>query len=179
MALLLRLPYMIFHTSNSLNITQTSQPFPMKQHQKQTHLHFYFHDILSGRNPTTVKVVGQDYPNSTFGTVMMADDPLTDGPDRSSSKLIGRAQGMYAWAGHEVDFGFLMVMNLVFFEGEFNGSVLSLLGRNKLGPEREMPIVGGTGVFRFATGYALGKPYWLDYAKGDATVEYDVFVLHY
>ncbi|KAK1301165.1 hypothetical protein QJS10_CPB13g00730 [Acorus calamus] len=109
---------------------------------------------------------------------MMADDPLTDGPDRSSSKLIGRAQGLYACAAQQ-EVGLLMVMNFVFLEGEFNGSALSVLGRNMaLQAVREMPIVGGTGAFRFATGYALAKTHWMDAATGDATVEYDVFVMH-
>ncbi|KAM0946401.1 putative dirigent protein [Dioscorea sansibarensis] len=70
----------------------------------------------------------------------MIDDPLTETPDLSS-KLIGRAQGMYAFASQE-EFGLLMAMNIVFVEGEFNGSTLAVLGRNAVFSEvREMPVI--------------------------------------
>ncbi|PPD70511.1 hypothetical protein GOBAR_DD32611 [Gossypium barbadense] len=42
---------------------------------------------------------------------------------------------------------------------------------------REMPIVGGSGIFRFASGYALAKTVWLN-KNGDAIVEYNVTVVH-
>ncbi|GJW93218.1 dirigent protein 22-like protein [Tanacetum coccineum] len=77
------------------------------------------------------------------------------------------------------DFGFLMTMNLAFSDGDFNGSTLSLLGRNPVLHEyREVPIVGGSGVFRMARGIATAKTYTFN-LLGDAIVEYNVIVSHY
>ena len=72
----------------------------------------------------------------------MIDDPLTEGPELSS-KLVGKAQGIYASASQS-ETGLLMVLNYVFTEGKYNGSSLSILGRNAVfSGVREMPIVGG------------------------------------
>ncbi|GAV63990.1 Dirigent domain-containing protein [Cephalotus follicularis] len=149
--------------------------------EKLSHLHFYFHDIVSGRNPTAVPVAKASMTNTSssfFGSVMMMDDPLTVKPELSS-KRVGSAQGIYASASQK-DIGLLMVMNFVFTEGKYNGSNLSVLGRNAafLGM-REMPIVGGSGVFRFARGYAQARTHTVDFETGDAIVEYNVYVFHY
>ncbi|PKI30977.1 hypothetical protein CRG98_048632, partial [Punica granatum] len=58
----------------------------------------------------------------------MIDNALTLGPD-PSSKLVGRAQGFYAQtAQDQVDL--LMAMNFTFVEGKYNGSSITVLGRN-------------------------------------------------
>ncbi|KAK8649342.1 hypothetical protein V6N13_130072 [Hibiscus sabdariffa] len=149
--------------------------------EKLSHLHFYFHDILSGRNPTAIRVADAAMTNkskTSFGAVEMADEPLTEAPDRNS-KLVGKAQGIYASAAQD-EVGFLMVMNFAFMEGKYNGSSLSLLGRNTvLSTVREMPIVGGSGLFRFARGYAQAKTHTFDPKTGNAVVEYNVYVFHY
>ena len=108
----------------------------------------------------------------------MIDDPLTVGPE-PGSKLVGKAQGIYASASQE-ESGLLMVMNFEFSEGKYNGSTLSLLGRNTVfSTVREMPIVGGSGLFRFARGYAQAKTHWFNLTSGDAVVEYNIYVFHY
>ncbi|OIV95467.1 hypothetical protein TanjilG_06929 [Lupinus angustifolius] len=149
--------------------------------EKLSHLHFYFHDILSGPKPTAVNVAQARMTNKSstgFGLVMMADDPLTSGPE-PDSKLVGKAQGIYASAAQD-ELGLLMVMNFAFTEGKYNGSTLSVLGRNTVfSVVREIPIVGGSGVFRFARGYAHAKTHTLDLKTGDAVVEYNVYVFHY
>ncbi|CAN6476206.1 unnamed protein product [Victoria cruziana] len=145
-----------------------------------SHLQFYFHDIFSGRNPTVVTVAGAKNSTSLtgFGNVVMVDDPLTEGPELSS-KLVGRAQGLYASAGLQ-DLSLLMAVNFAFMEGKYNGSSLTIMGRNTvLRPVREMPVVGGSGLFRMARGYANARTHWVDIKTGDATVEYNVYVLHY
>lgn len=64
---------------------------------KVTNLQFYFHDTLSGKNPTAVKVAqaaDSDKSPTLFGSVFMVDDALTETAD-PKSKLVGRAQGLY------------------------------------------------------------------------------------
>ncbi|EXC10443.1 hypothetical protein L484_008609 [Morus notabilis] len=159
-----------------------SEAKPIKRTEKLSHLHFYFHDILSGKTPSAVKIISSPpkakSATGLFGTTFMTDDALTVGQE-PTSKIVGRAQGFYS-AASQSDVSFLMVMNYVFTEGKYNGSTISILGRNPvLDDVREMPIVGGSGLFRFARGYALAHTVWFDPKTGDAIVEYNVFVLHY
>ncbi|KAL6986975.1 Dirigent protein 21 [Sarracenia purpurea var. burkii] len=153
----------------------------MIKKEKLTHLHFYFHDILSGRNPTAVQVAKSavtDASPTSFGAVVVIDDPLTVKPELSS-KQVGRAQGIYSSASQN-DVGLLMVLNYAFTEGKYNGSTLSVLGRNSaLSAVREMPIIGGSGLFRFARGYARARTVSFNFTTGDAVVEYNVYVFHY
>ncbi|KAE9593912.1 putative allene oxide cyclase/dirigent protein [Lupinus albus] len=149
--------------------------------EKLSRLHFYFHDIVSGPNPTAVNVAQAQMTKTSptaFGSVIMADDPLTSGPE-PDSKLVGKAQGIYAFAAQD-EVGLLMVMNFAFTEGKYNGSTLSVLGRNTVfSAVREITIVGGSGLFRFARGYAKAKTHTFDLKTGNAVVEYNVYVFHY
>ncbi|KAG7592681.1 Dirigent protein [Arabidopsis thaliana x Arabidopsis arenosa] len=182
--LLLLLP-MIFSSILLLTITVTQSeayskttPFEGNKPDKLTHLHFYFHDIISGDNPTSIRVAEAPGTNSSatvFGAVLVVDAPLTEGPELSS-KEVGRAQGLYASTDMKT-FGFSMVFNLAFTEGEFNGSTAAMYGRNQiLLEDRELPIIGGTGAFRFARGYARPKTYKI--VDINAVVEYNVFIWH-
>jgi len=149
--------------------------------EKLSHFNFFFHDIQSGRNPTAVPVVPP--PSNTsktgFGSIFIFDDPLTVGPNLTS-KTIGKAQGLYGSASQE-EFALLMVMNFVFTEGKYNGSTISILGRNAGATVkvRELPVVGGSGLFRFARGYALATTHEVNLKTGDAIIEYNLYVLHY
>lgn len=149
-----------------------------KRMGKMTHLHFYFHDILHGKNPTGMQIIKPPHKSAgPFGMTFMVDDPLTEKLE-PTSKLVGRAQGIYSFASQH-DIALLIVMNFAFSEGIYNGSSLSILGRNAIADTvREMPIVGGSGVFRFARGYALAKTVWSS-ANGDVVVEYNVSVEHH
>ncbi|KAG9444173.1 hypothetical protein H6P81_015513 [Aristolochia fimbriata] len=148
-----------------------------QNHEKLTHLHFYFHDIVTGRNPSSMPIISNKTA-SGFGSAFMIDDPLTEGPE-PSSELIGRAQGVYAMASQQ-DAGLLMLMNFVFVSGKYNGSSLSVMGRNAVFSEvREMPVIGGAGLFRWARGYAQATTVWFNPDTGNAVVEYHVHVLHY
>ncbi|KAL6963736.1 hypothetical protein U1Q18_034741 [Sarracenia purpurea var. burkii] len=152
--------------------------------EKVTRLHFYFHDTLSGKNPTAVLVTQPSTTSSgslnPFGSIFMIDDLLTIGPEPNST-LVGLAQGIYAGASSSLeDISLFMTLNYVFTAGAYNGSTLSILGRNPVFEEyREMPIVGGSGVFRLARGIATAKTYWFNATTGDAIVEYNVVVIHY
>ncbi|CAF2211872.1 unnamed protein product [Brassica napus] len=71
-------------------------------------------------------------------------------------------------------------MNFAFKTGKYNGSTITILGRNPvLSKVREMPIVGGSGLFRFARGYVEARTKLLNLKNGDAIVEYSCYVLHY
>jgi hypothetical protein len=169
------------NTISGAFIEEFSEAIAIKREEKmsQSHLHFFFHDILSGKHPTAVRIAGP--PESTlanFGTTMMIDDALTEGPE-PTSKLVGRAQGFYSMAAQN-DVALLMVMNFAFMEDKYNGSSISMLGRNSVFDDvREMPIVGGSGLFRNARGYALAHTNWVDPNTGDAIVEYDVYVSNF
>ncbi|KAL2239691.1 dirigent protein 22-like [Sesamum indicum] len=156
-------------------LVELNQSKPVKE--KLSHFRVYWHDIISGRDPTSVRIVNSSTRNG-FGTVNMIDNPLTVGPELSS-KLVGKAQGFYALASQE-ELGLLMTMNFVFIEGKYNGSTITVLGRNAvLNEVREMPVIGGSGLFRFARGYVQARTHMFDIKTGDATVEYNVYVMHY
>lgn len=158
----------------------TSLELQKKETTVITNLHFYFHDTVSGKNPTAVRVAQAADTNKSptlFGVVMMADDPLTQTPD-PNSKLVGRAQGLYGSAGQQ-ELALIMALNFGFVDGIYNGSSISLLGKNPaLHPVREMAIVGGTGIFRLARGYAIAQTHWFNTTTGDAIVRYNVTVVH-
>lgn len=156
----------IFLTVNAVFSEELTEGIEIKRIEKTTHLNFYFHDILSGKNPSAVQIAGPQNSTAYFGTTRMMDDALTQGPE-ITSKLVGRAQGIYGIAAQQ-ELSLLMVMNFAFSEGAYNGSSISIVGRNPvLHDVREMPIVGGSGLFRSARGYALAHTVWFD-KTGDA-----------
>ncbi|XP_047324423.1 dirigent protein 22-like [Impatiens glandulifera] len=148
--------------------------------EKLTHFRFYWHDVVSGPKPSSVTVVPPKTNSSAtfFGLVNIMDNPLTLGPN-ITSKRVGQGQGLYASASLE-EMGLLMLMNIAFTEGEYNGSTITVLGRNTVFSKvREMAVVGGTGLFRLARGYVQAQTYFFDLKSGDATVQYNAYVLHY
>lgn len=171
--------FTILAISSMAMITVRSEPpVPFNGAQKLTQLHFYLHETTS----TSVQVAQSPTTNQSstfFGAVFVIDDLLRVGPD-AGSRLIGRAQGLSVSASMESATALLMATNFVFTEGKFNGSSITMLGRNNLAAaERELPIVGGSGVFRFANGYVLTKTHSIDSKEGVVIAEYDLYVLHY
>ncbi|KAI3447945.1 hypothetical protein Pfo_004610 [Paulownia fortunei] len=110
--------------------------------ERVTKLRFYVQDLVGGDNPTVWKVAQSNLTDilpSAFGLVSVLDNLVTSGPEIDSK------------------------------EGKYKGSTLSILGRNPLDDKiREVPIVGGTGAFRMARGYA----------HTHGIIEYDVVVYH-
>ncbi|TMW92392.1 hypothetical protein EJD97_013116 [Solanum chilense] len=88
-----------------------------------------------------------------FGQMNMIDNALTIGP-KLSFKIVGRVHGKY------------------------NGSTFTILDRNSMFQMvREMAVIRGSGLFRFARGYVQASTHLWDFITGDATVQYDVYVL--
>ncbi|PON76177.1 Disease resistance response protein [Parasponia andersonii] len=177
--------FLIIFSFLSLTIAYDNNTIPENnlgfKREKLTHLHFYIQDVVSGRNPSFVQVAEAATTNASsvsFGMVTVVDELLTAGPE-PTSKQVGRVQGMIAFASQS-EVGLLMTLNYVFTEGKYNGSTISILGRkaNSL-TVNEMPIVGGSGLFKFARGYAQLRPYKFNATSSDAVFEYNFYVLHY
>lgn len=150
-----------------------------------THIQFYMHDVVGGPNPTAVQVAGRtsnytgaDPIAAVFGSVYVMDNPLTATPDPNST-LVGRAQGIYAMSSQYNEYSLLMTLTYVFAaNGPYNGSTFSVVGRNPVMNEvREMPVVGGTGLFRLAKGYCFARTHSMD--QMDAIIGYNVTLIHY
>ncbi|XP_039782079.1 dirigent protein 4-like [Panicum virgatum] len=153
---------------------------------KTTHLHFFLHDTLSGKDPSAVLVArgGSRTPKPDdpvpFGSLYATDDVLTEGPQRES-KVVGNAQGLYIASGR-AQLSLVLGMDFELTEGPFNGSAFVVYSRNTVVKHpvgRELAIVGGRGKFRMARGYALLRTHYLDTNNGDAIVEYNVTLYHH
>ncbi|CAL1370926.1 unnamed protein product [Linum trigynum] len=158
--------------------TKSSRAALGLKEEKITHLHFYMHDVFGGPKATAIPVTKVLDNNTFYGGLYMADDPLTLGP-RRDSKPVGNGGGTYAFPSPK-DFVLEMNYNLGFTHGDYNGSSLCLMGR--IAPKsivNEMAIVGGTGVFRFASGYAVTKRVVLDFKAQVVVREFNVYVSHY
>ncbi|KAL9244866.1 hypothetical protein vseg_018585 [Gypsophila vaccaria] len=158
-----------------------------------TTLHFYLHDILSGRNPGAVlaarpnitgkqslrpDITSRKQSATPFGSVYAVDDLMTEGPDANST-VIGNAQGLYVSSSKDV-LSLVLYVDFGFTAGTLNGSSLSVFSRNPVSEgDRELAVIGGRGVFKMATGSAKLKTYSWDTQTGDAVIEYDVEVYHY
>ncbi|XP_074574746.1 pterocarpan synthase 1-like [Curcuma longa] len=142
-----------------------------------THLHFFFHEQYSGPNATVITVVNSTTSNpGGFGSISVADDELREGSS-VDSKLIGRAQGIAPVVSQSGQTAFLVLLDFVFTDGEYNGSSLMVVGRATLGGATERSIIGGTGKFRMARGYTINT-FLSDAPAGRLIAEYDAYIVH-
>ncbi|KAH6821213.1 hypothetical protein C2S53_010327 [Perilla frutescens var. hirtella] len=149
--------------------------------EKVARFHFYIHAIFSGKNQTSFMVaeakISATSPTN-FDLIQMIDSPLTVGP-QPDSKIIGRAQGTDGGSSFE-EISLVITHNFLFTEGEYNGSMLSVLGREALLDEyRELPIVGGTGAFRLARGIITSQTASFNNTSKDIVYEVTAMVLYY
>ncbi|KAL2337665.1 hypothetical protein Fmac_012111 [Flemingia macrophylla] len=151
----------------------------LNRKQSLSHFRLFFHETFTPNNATSVAVV-QPLPmyNATyFGVLAVSDNALTVGED-PNSKVVGRVEGFFAGTSQS-EFDLMQILNFALSEGKYNGSSFVVLGRNRLSLSvRELPVVGGTGFFRFATGYAQVNTIFLD-IQTRSTVEYNVYIYHY
>ncbi|KAG0497082.1 hypothetical protein HPP92_001773 [Vanilla planifolia] len=160
----------------------SAEGFP-KDPEQRSHIHFFIHDKISGPNATAIKVGTNPNPPRSetgldFASVFVVDDLMTVGPD-PSSRAVGRARGFYtvsSLSGSDLYFS----VHAVFTDGIYKGGTLAVVARDAiLEPIRELPIVGGTGVFRLARGFAFMKTHAFDTKTGNAVLEVDAYVLHH
>lgn len=149
--------------------------------KKVTRLRFYLQDVVGGDKPTLWVVAHcnlSDVLPSLFGEVMVMDNLVTSEADPNSAE-VGRLQGTVGFADL-TEKALVMLVNLIFTKGEYEGSTLSIIGRNPIGREvREVPIVGGTGAFRMATGYVITTTYFYDTNHVHSIYEYNAVVFRY
>lgn len=143
-------------------------------------VHFYVQDRLAGANATVYEVARSTITSTSptaFGQVRVLDDLLTTEPDINSEE-VGRVQGLITSADLETS-ALAMNLNFYFTSGNYSGSTISILGRNQIGDaERELAVVGGTGVFRMARGYALTSTYSYDVETEYGVLEYTLYVTY-
>ncbi|KAK8582490.1 hypothetical protein V6N13_069267 [Hibiscus sabdariffa] len=153
--------------------------------EKMTRLHFFFHDIVTGKNPTSVPIARPNITGAgTYLTLAAMDDTLTVGPELTST-IIGNAQGLSLYTAKDPTmFGTVLYTDFAFTSGRFNGSSFSLFSRypitkaaTAVGTVVELAIVGGRGAFRMARGYALTRAIYSN--NGDAGLEFNVTLYHY
>ncbi|KAL2320893.1 hypothetical protein Fmac_029862 [Flemingia macrophylla] len=174
----------LFSSSVTANYYETFSPEQLGSPEKLTHIRFYFHELASNQDPSLIATFPPKVMNDSplpFGSLVVLENPLTIRPELDS-KRVGKAQGFYISATQKpgLELEIIMGFVLTFTKGKFNGSTLSVLGRNHIVSEvREMPIIGGTGAFRFARGIVRARSIKVDYLIGDATVEYNLYVFHY
>ncbi|XP_073291090.1 dirigent protein 22-like [Primulina huaijiensis] len=146
-----------------------------KQVPKTEIIQVYIQDIFGGPGQTVYEIARSNITAATsfgvFGQLFMIDNLLTAGPD-PSSKPLGRAQGLVGFS----DLNELVVyvsFNIYFRGGPYDGSTISVFGRNPLmNAARELSIVGGTGVFRLARGVAVSTTYMDFNATGYGILKY-------
>ncbi|XP_074356878.1 dirigent protein 22-like [Apium graveolens] len=149
--------------------------------EKVTKLHFFLHEEGTGVNQTAYPVAQSNISFTSptlFGLVVMIDDILKVGA-ASDSQIVGRCQGLMGLSSLE-ETSLIMALTFVFTTGKYNGSSLSFLARNPTSNKyREMPIVGGSGVFRLARGIISTQTIVSNATTLHTIAEYELIVFHY
>ncbi|XP_026395926.1 dirigent protein 23-like [Papaver somniferum] len=98
--------------------------------EKLRKLHFYFHDIVTGDNPTAISIARAPVTNSSptaFGFLYMMGDPLTETAN-PNSKLLGRARGLFGASSAHNEISLIMGISIVFTaKDRFKGSTMPSL----------------------------------------------------
>ncbi|KMZ60146.1 hypothetical protein ZOSMA_5G00060 [Zostera marina] len=151
-----------------------------------THLKFYWHESFVGSDASAIIVAGPNSTNSApreFGTTYVYSNPLTIEPivPTTTTEVVGNAQGYYIIYPGDGEVTIGMIMNLVLKEEIFEDSILTFEGRILSGTNivREVPVIGGTGVFRYATGYYQSQMISVDPKTGQNFVMFDIYVNMY
>ncbi|XP_057796361.1 dirigent protein 21-like [Salvia miltiorrhiza] len=143
-----------------------------------TKLHFYVHDVRAGPNATLFNVANSSITATSptaFGRVNVFDDSVTVAPDITSEE-VARAQGTTTSMDLNVQ-AYSMNLNFFLTSGEFNGSTVTVIGRNQFADEeRELSVATGSKAFRDARGYAITKTVSFEEATNYSVLEYTIYV---
>lgn len=148
---------------------------------KETKMTVYFQDYSGGPNATVVEITGPSnglLSFTKFGAIFCTDDPITEGFEESSAR-VARAQGIYVTSALDGSNTHVLI-SIVFVNEEYKGSTLEVQGSSaQFERVREVAVVGGTGIFRLARGYATFETLSYDHATHYAVIQCNVTVLHY
>ncbi|CAK9157990.1 unnamed protein product [Ilex paraguariensis] len=148
---------------------------------KETNMTIYFQDRFAGPNTTTVPITGIPghlWTFGSFGTVFGIDSPITQGLE-GSSEQIARGQGVHVTSALDGSATYVSI-SIVFMNEEFSSSTLEIQGANYLYVNvRELAVVGGTGQFRYARGFATFETAFLDMKAAYAVIRCNITVEHY
>ncbi|XP_047939122.1 dirigent protein 2-like [Salvia hispanica] len=126
---------------------------------KKATFRVYLQEILSGPNATLYEVARANITSTSptnFGQFLVGDDFVTATPDPNSMRL-GRSQGFVAFSDLD-DIAIVLTYTFIFTDGPYRGSSLTIAGRKMpFVKNQEIPIIGGTGVFRLARGYTISS----------------------
>jgi Dirigent-like protein len=96
---------------------------------------------------------GTTLENLLFGTTTVIDDELTEGHEIGSS-MMGRAQGFYV-ASSQDGTSKTVVMTAIFEGGDHTDDTISFFGVHRTAaPESHIAVIGGTGKYENARGFA-------------------------
>ncbi|KAL1554409.1 dirigent protein 21-like [Salvia divinorum] len=175
--LLLTIAYLLFITTTTAAETPWLENLCLGN-ENTTKLHFYVHDVRKGPNATLYNIANSSITATSptgFGRINVFDDRVTVAPDIASEE-VARAQGTTTSVDLQVS---AASMNLNFFlkSGKFNRSTVTIVGRNQCSDEeRELPVAGSNGAFRYARGYAITRSYSNDEATNYSVLEYTIYV---
>ncbi|KAK6933253.1 Dirigent protein [Dillenia turbinata] len=141
---------------------------------------------ISGNNNQPFVTAGQLPAGATlqqllFGSITVIDDELTETHDLGSA-VLGKAQGFYLASSIDGS-SHTMALTTLFHSGDHEEDTLSFFGVHRTAsPESQIAIVGGTGKYENAKGYATiqtlhqGDQHTTDGV--DTIIQFDVYLTH-
>ncbi|GLJ48212.1 hypothetical protein SUGI_1018080 [Cryptomeria japonica] len=132
----------------------------------ETHMVFYVHDTFTGKNATAMIAAGVNGSSTNvakFGATVVVDDLVTE-QRQKDSKMLGKAKGAYINADASgVNAAASLLWTIAFEAADDSYDSLQLQGVDSFfRSPREVSVVGGTGKYRFARGYAVVSTEYFD-----------------
>ncbi|OMO66421.1 Plant disease resistance response protein [Corchorus olitorius] len=167
-----------------ISMAMLSIPTAKADGVKETKISAYIHDYFSVQytpNATDFAVVGfpgKNWNFTKFGTLLVFDDLVTEGP-KPTSATVGRLQGMYATTSFDGNY-LSMFYSLVFTNKAYNGSTIQIQGTiDQFASVMEFSVTSGTGKFRFTNGYCTLETLSFYEPTSYALLRINVTVKHY